>query len=125
VQRKDFMPSEKVAIAEAIWERERANREAKKVTIGKQTGRGHKKGSGNLPEPLESEPQSRDVAAMAVGWGARTYEKAKAVVKAEERKKEGQKKGGRVKNNVLGGNLPPSTETGQTRDLVATRLGLA
>jgi ParB-like chromosome segregation protein Spo0J len=84
VQRKDFTPSEKVAIGLAIEEREKKKAEERKHEGQKSGGRGKKKLPGNLPESLE-EGQSRDLVATRVGWSGKTYEKAKAVVDAAKR----------------------------------------
>lgn len=66
--RKDFTPSEKVAIAEAI-EEAMGNRQGKRSDLGK-----------HLPK---SEPagKSTDIAASAVGWSGEQYRQAKKVMK--------------------------------------------
>ena len=79
VCRKDFLPSEAVAMAAAIEEVER--REAKKRQAkprGPQIGA---KGHGKFPEPIAP---TRDKVGAAVGLSGKTYEKAKAVVAAAE-----------------------------------------
>jgi ParB family chromosome partitioning protein len=89
--RKDFTPSEKVAIGQALEELERP-KAAKRKAAGRDRHRKHCKkpvapGSGNLPEPEtlpEDKGQTRDKVAAAVGMSGKTYEKAKAVVKAAE-----------------------------------------
>jgi len=79
--RKDFSPSEAVAIGEMIEAQEQKLAEQRKHEGQKSGGRGKKKLAGNFPASLET-GQSRDIAAAAVGWSAPTYEKAKAVVHA-------------------------------------------
>jgi ParB family chromosome partitioning protein len=79
VQRKPFTPSEAVEIAEVI--EERAKEQAHKR---KQEG-WMKRGKTVEPSDESSEdtkPQSRDVAAAAVGIGGKTDQRAKAVVDA-------------------------------------------
>lgn len=67
--RKDFTPSERVAIGEAI-ERELGNR------IGVNQ---HTEGKENFPDPIP-QGQTRDLAAKAAGFGnGKTYEQAKKV----------------------------------------------
>src|SRR5262249_42590870 len=77
VLRKDFTPTEKVAIAGALWPVERAAADERRAAT--QFGGS---GSGKLPEPAAG--QSRDKVARAVGWSGRTLEKARAVVAAAE-----------------------------------------
>jgi N6-adenosine-specific RNA methylase IME4 len=82
VCRKDFLPSEAVAMASAIEEVER--REARKrQKEHSQTAPGKPKDTGgNLPQVIE--PKVRDKVGAAVGLSGRSYEKAKAVVAAAE-----------------------------------------
>jgi ParB family chromosome partitioning protein len=97
--RKDFTPSEAVAIGRALEELERpkaARRKAAGRAKRKAAGRVRRRkrsqqpgasGSGKLPEPAvlpEDKGQTRDKVAAAVGLSGKTYEKAKAVVKAAE-----------------------------------------
>jgi ParB-like chromosome segregation protein Spo0J len=97
--RKDFTPSEAVAIGQALEELERpkaARRKAAGRAKRKAAGRDRRRkrspqpgasGSGKLPEPAvlpEDKGQTRDKVAVAVGLSGKTYEKAKAVVKAAE-----------------------------------------
>jgi hypothetical protein len=78
VCRKDFTPSEAVAIGAALEGLERAEAKERQSAGGRAGG----KGSGKLPEP--SKGQTRDKVAEAVGMSGRTYEKAKEVVQAAE-----------------------------------------
>ena len=71
--RKEFAPTEAVAIGAAIEEREREKAKVRMIAGVRP--------SGNLPE---GNGQSRDKAAAAVGMSGRTYEKAKAVVMAAQ-----------------------------------------
>jgi ParB-like chromosome segregation protein Spo0J len=91
--RKDLNPSERVAICEALFERELEQARARQREAGKKYGRGKKSvsddssaaiASGKVPEAIEPHPPVRDVAAKAVGWSGHTYEKARAVVHAAE-----------------------------------------
>jgi ParB/RepB/Spo0J family partition protein len=81
-ERKDFTPSESVAIWRAILPLERAAAKERQMAAGKQRGRGII-ASGNLPEPITGE--ARDKAAKATGRKRRTLEKAEAVVAAAEK----------------------------------------
>ena len=74
--RKDLEPSEAVALGEALEKRERQRAKKRLKEAGKLGG----EGSGKLPEA--SKGQTRDKVGNAVGMSGRTYEKAKAVVKA-------------------------------------------
>jgi ParB-like chromosome segregation protein Spo0J len=78
VCRKDFTPSEKVAIARAIEERERAQAARRKRAGTNQ----YTEPSGKLPEG--SRGDTRDKVAAKVGMSGRTLDKAKAVVEAAE-----------------------------------------
>ena len=87
VVRKDFMPSEAVAIARALeptarqaaYERQRATRFA-----GKHVGGTPRFGEGKLPPPNER-GKTREVVAAYVGISGRTLEKAATIVTAAER----------------------------------------
>ena len=86
--RKAFTPSEWVSIGAAVESIEKKKNavaeKSGKSSDGKAGGRGRKKPSGKLPHGL-SEKESRRTrtkVAKAVGAGARSYEKAKAVVEA-------------------------------------------
>jgi ParB family chromosome partitioning protein len=92
-QRKDFTPSEAVAIGRRIEEAYRPTAEANQA---KSPGRprADEKGGQNLPK-ISDAPSHRDeskrtesVAANAVGVSRDTYRKAKAVVKAAEEEPE-------------------------------------
>jgi N6-adenosine-specific RNA methylase IME4/ParB-like chromosome segregation protein Spo0J len=74
--RKPFTPSEAVAVARAL--RDRIEQEAKE----RQREGGRSKASGKLPEAERGETRAK--LAKAVGKGARTLEKAEAVVTAAE-----------------------------------------
>jgi ParB family chromosome partitioning protein len=91
VQRKDFTPSEAVAIGKALetLEKQKAE-ERQKATrlVGNAKQAGDADGAGNLPEP-SGKGQARDKVAAAVGMSGRTYDKAKAVVEAAEADPEG------------------------------------
>jgi ParB family chromosome partitioning protein len=76
--RKDFSPSEAVAIGKALEDLERA--EAKKRQ--QEGGRAGGKASGKLPEASKGE--ARDKVAASVGMSPRTYDKAKDVAEAAE-----------------------------------------
>ena len=80
-RRKDLNPSEKVAIAEALYEHQQTQAKERQREAGKRHGRG-KIASGNMPEAIEPCPEARDVAGAALGWSGRTYAKARAVVEA-------------------------------------------
>jgi len=74
--RKDFTPTEAVAIGEALEEMERPKAQAR-LTAGVNQ---HTEPSGKLPEG--SRGDTRDKVAAAVGMSGKTYEKAKQVVEA-------------------------------------------
>lgn len=78
VHRKDFLPTELVAIRRAL---EPEERKAAKTRI-REGGRRGGQGSGKLPEA--STGTSRDKIAQALGIGGRTLDKATAVVEAAE-----------------------------------------
>jgi N6-adenosine-specific RNA methylase IME4 len=80
--RKDFTPSEAVAIAEALTPKIKGEAKARQLAgkgVDGSGGRGHKKPSGKLPGGLT---ESRDKAAAFTGIAARTLAKAAAVVQA-------------------------------------------
>jgi ParB family chromosome partitioning protein len=74
--RKDYTPSEAVALGSALEELERTGAKRRQQEGGRSGG----KASGNLPEA--SKGDTRDKVAAAVGMSGRTYEKAKAVAEA-------------------------------------------
>jgi ParB/RepB/Spo0J family partition protein len=86
--RKNFTPSEALAMGKAIEELERPRAKARQeATRAKKGEQAHKRnraaqGGGNLPPPQESGGKTRDKVAEAVGMSGRTYEKAKAVAEA-------------------------------------------
>lgn len=108
VERKDFLPSEIAAIAEAI--KPKIEIEIKKETrekeseAGKKGGRGHKKsekgvgnfptpfrGAGNFPEPLSSKKENKRVlkeVAKYTGVSDKTLKKAIEVKEAAEKEPE-------------------------------------
>lgn len=79
--RKDFAPSEAVAVGEALEEMERAGAKQRQREHGG-TAPGRNKNTGGKLPPVKA--KTRDKVAKAVGFSGRTYEKAKAVVKAAE-----------------------------------------
>jgi hypothetical protein len=83
--RKEFTPSERCEIAEAMEAHEREKAQERQAKAGPKEGRGKKKnGGGNLPQAVET-GKSRDIIAARVGWSGKTYDKAKAVVQAAEK----------------------------------------
>ncbi|MBI4569690.1 MAG: hypothetical protein HY719_14955, partial [Planctomycetes bacterium] len=81
--RRDFLPSEAVAIGMAIEEVEAERARERQALAGPAAGKGKKSGSGKLPEAVKGD--ARDKAAAASGVSGRTYEKARAVVEAATR----------------------------------------
>lgn len=77
--RKDFTPSEMVAIGAAIEDREREKAKARQAEAGHLVGSGQQ-ASGNLPEA--SKGDTRDLTAAKLGVSGSTYAHAKIVVKA-------------------------------------------
>jgi ParB-like chromosome segregation protein Spo0J len=91
VCRKDFTPSEAVALGKAIEAQERAAAASrKKATQMKGRGKGGAPivGGGKSPLPKGKKGKTRDKVAEVVGMSGRTYEKAKAVVEAAEKEPE-------------------------------------
>lgn len=81
-QRKDFAPSEAVAVARDLAPLERKAAKARQAVAGPKQGKGAKpSASGKLPEPVGD---TRDKLAAAVGLSGRNLEKATAVVEAAE-----------------------------------------
>ena len=79
--RKDFAPSEAVAVGTALEPMERKAAKGRQAAASPKAGRGKKRsGSGKLPQAVKGE--TREKVATAVGMKARTYEKARAVVSA-------------------------------------------
>lgn len=70
--RKDFVPSEALALGEALEKLERPKAEERKAEGQKQGGRGRKKLNGKLPSSLPT----RDLVGAAVGMSGKTYETA-------------------------------------------------
>jgi hypothetical protein len=82
--RKDFTPSEAVAIGRLIEDQERPKAVERKRE-GSRLGGLKAQGSDNLPEPSTGpRGQVRDVVARAVGLSPSTYARARAVVAAAE-----------------------------------------
>ena len=82
VHRKDFLPSETVAIAKALEPQEKKAAKERQAKAGPIKGKGKKSGSGKLPEAVKG--QTRDKLARYAGVSGKTLEKAKAVVEAAE-----------------------------------------
>jgi ParB family chromosome partitioning protein len=81
--RKDFTPSEAVAIGRLIEHRERELAKERQAEGQKSGGRGRTKLGGKLPPSLVG--KTRDRVGAALGMSGRTYERSKAVVEAAER----------------------------------------
>jgi ParB family chromosome partitioning protein len=84
VCRKDFLPSEAVALGLALEEIERPKakerQQATRAKKGKKVGAAQ--GGGNLPPPCAANGKSRDKVGEAVGLSGQTYQRAKAVVES-------------------------------------------
>jgi ParB-like chromosome segregation protein Spo0J len=80
--RKDFSPSELVAIGRAVQELEREKARERQVELG----RSHGAPSGKFPEG--SKGQTRDKVAATLGVSGRTYEKAAQIVQAADKEPE-------------------------------------
>jgi hypothetical protein len=79
--RKDFTPSEAVAVGQRLAELERLAAKQRQACAGPAHGPGKKaSASGKFPEALQG--QVRDKVGQAVGMSGRTFERAKAVVEA-------------------------------------------
>lgn len=82
--RKDFAPSEAVALARDLEPLERESAKARQAAAGPSTGKGRKSiGVGKLPEPVKG--RAKEKIAKAVGVARRTLDKAQKVVEAAER----------------------------------------
>lgn len=81
--RKDFTPSEAVALGKVLEEMERP-KAAERKSQAKGKPQGEKVSYGNFPEETEA-PTTRDVVGEAVGMSGRTYSKAKTVIEAAEK----------------------------------------
>jgi N6-adenosine-specific RNA methylase IME4 len=78
--RKDFCPSEAVALGERLEALERPKAKERQAAAGPKEGKGKKKiGSGKLPQAVG---RTRDVVGAAVGMSGKTYQQAKAVIQA-------------------------------------------
>jgi ParB family chromosome partitioning protein len=82
--RKDFTPSEAVAIGKAIEDREKPRAAMRRLEAGRHAGRGRPIAPGNLPQANGDGGRVADKAAKAVGMSRRTYQKAKEVVEAAD-----------------------------------------
>ena len=80
VMRKDFLPSEKVAIGEVLWPEEY---EAAKERQRLSPGRGKKVGQITTPFKVG---KTQDRVAAKVGMAPATYGRAKAIIQLGERK---------------------------------------
>ncbi len=79
--RKDFTPSEAVAIGESLEKLERPEAMERKAKGQKSGGRGKKKLGGNLP-PSKEKRLVRHKVGTAVGMSGKSYENAKKVISA-------------------------------------------
>jgi ParB-like chromosome segregation protein Spo0J len=89
--RKDFTPSEAVAIGKAIENLEKPKAEERQKATrakGKDKDGTPIIGGGKLPPPNGEKGKTRDKVAEAVGMSGRTYDKAKRVVEAAEKEPE-------------------------------------
>lgn len=77
--RKDFTPTEAVAMGERIWDLEGAKAKERQKDHGGTAPGKSKNTCGNLPQVNN---KTRDLVGAAVGMSGKTYEKAKAVVAA-------------------------------------------
>ena len=84
--RKDFTPSEAVALGESLKPLLRSEAKDRQRDGGKAAGRGRPKQVGETFAKLSGNrtPRTSDVLGEAVGMSSRTYEKAVAVIKAAE-----------------------------------------
>jgi len=81
--RLNFLPTEAVALGEALERIERPKARERQAKAGPKSGKGKKRtGSGKLPEPVVVGGDTRDVVGKAAGTSGKTYERAKAVVEA-------------------------------------------
>jgi hypothetical protein len=81
--RRDFAPSEAVALGAKLEPLEAERAKERQTMAGPADGSGRKEsGSGKFPEALKG--QTRDRIADSLGMSGRTYEKAKRVVRAAE-----------------------------------------
>lgn len=79
--REDFRPTEAVELGERLEKMLKPEAEKRKAQArGERRGKKKAVSGGKLPQ--ETKAKTRDAIAEAVGMGARTYEKAKAVVAA-------------------------------------------
>jgi ParB family chromosome partitioning protein len=101
--RKDFTPSEAVAIGQALEELERVEAKKRQREHGGTAPGKAKNTPGNLPEV---NGDARDKVAAAVGMSGRTYDKAKDVAEAAE--KEPEKYGDLVQQMDQTGKVDPA-----------------
>lgn len=83
-QRKDFTPTEAVAIGREIEERHKEKVKAHQSEHMRRAVQMRKDRSGSFIPPVERVGESRDMAAKAVGVSPATYSRAKRVVEAAE-----------------------------------------
>jgi hypothetical protein len=80
--RKDFCPSEAVALGERLEALERPKAKERQAAAGPKEGKGKKKsGSAETAEAVGS-GETRDIVAASVGMGRTAYQQAKAVIQA-------------------------------------------
>jgi hypothetical protein len=87
-ERKDFTPSDAVAIKPAVEPLEKKAAEERQLAAGergKEGGRGKKKNLGANDTKGNRAPRAADKVAKATGMDARTLAKAEAIVAAAER----------------------------------------
>lgn len=84
--RKDFTPSEAVALGRAIEELEKAKAKERRLEGNSRGGRAAREVEDNLPSTSsrKQNPQTRDIVGEAVGMSGAIYQRAKAVVAAAE-----------------------------------------
>jgi hypothetical protein len=82
-ERKDFTPTEAVAIGRVIEERERPRAEERR-RLGREKALAVRAGVAESASPTIAEPQVRDIVAAAVGMGHFKYRQAEEVVAAAE-----------------------------------------
>jgi ParB family chromosome partitioning protein len=108
--RKDFTPSEAVAIGKQLEKLEREEaRQRQDASKAKKGGKvGSAQGGGKLP-PRSDNGKTRDKVAEVVGMSGKTYEKAKKVVEAAEH--EPEKFGSVVEEMDRTGKVDPAYQT--------------
>ncbi len=84
--RKNFLPSEAVAIGRTLEERIAKDAKQRQAVAGPKEGPGKKSGGGKLPQAVQG--KAREIIGAHVGMSGSTYERAKAVILAAEEKPE-------------------------------------